>query len=59
MLGEDFLELERFFLEFLEDAVDVGPVEADSRRFAGELISLEKSGEGARDTVEEGFGRGG
>ena len=34
---EDFAEFGGFFVEFVEDAFDVGPVEADAGGFAGEL----------------------
>ena len=50
------LEFAGFFLEFGEDAVDVGPVEADAGGFAGELQGFEESGEGAGDAVEDGDG---
>ena len=47
------MEFAGFFLEFGEDAVEVVPVEADAGGFAGELEGLEKSGEGARDAVQD------
>ena len=38
---QDFAELVGFFVEFVEDAFDVVPVEADTGGFAGELETLE------------------
>ena len=50
------MEFLGFFGEFGEDAVEVVPVEADACSFAGELEGFEKSGESARDTVQDGSG---
>src|SRR5208283_6224935 len=42
-----------FFGEFVEDAVDVVPIEADARGFARELQAFEKRGKSARNAVED------
>ncbi len=45
-----------FFSEFVEDAVDVVPIETDARGLAGELKTFEKRGKSPRDSVEDGDG---
>ena len=55
--AEDGLEFVGFFCEFGEDAIDVVPVEADTRSFAGELIGFQESGDVFGDAIENGFGR--
>jgi hypothetical protein len=44
--AEGFAEFVGFFAEFVEDAFDVFPVEADAGGFAGELKALEEGGKG-------------
>ena len=56
---EHFPEFARFFVEFVEDAFDVFPVEADAGSFACELEGFEQGGDGGWDTVEERVGVGG
>ena len=41
---EDFAEFAGFFVEFVEDAFDVVPIEADAGGFASELKAFEKGG---------------
>lgn len=53
------MEFVSFFLEFGEDAIEVVPVEADARGFAGELKGFQESGERAGDAIEEGGRLGG
>ncbi len=54
LFAERFAEFVGFFAEFVEDAVDVFPVEADAGGFAGELETLEEGGKGGDYAVEEG-----
>jgi len=51
--AEDFAEFGGFFEEFVEDAFDVWPVEADAGGFAGKLESFEESGDGMGDAIEQ------
>ena len=53
--AEDFTEFVGFLAEFLEDAFDVLPVEADASGFASELKAFEKGGKGGDYAVEEGW----
>lgn len=54
-VGEDCAKFVGFFVEFVEDAVDGIPVEADAGGLAGELEGFEQRGEGVRDAVEDGW----
>lgn len=57
--AEHFAEFGGFFAEFVEDAFDVVPVEADAGGFAGELEGLEKGGDGMGNPIEKRLGVGG
>ena len=49
--GEKLAEFVGFFGEFIKDAVDVVPIEADARGFTGELVAFEQSGQAAGNAV--------
>ena len=53
---EGVAEFGGFFSEFVEDAVDIVPIETDARGLASELKTFEKRGKSPRDAVEDGDG---
>ena len=56
--GGGLLEFVEFLADFVEDAIDIGPIESGGGGFGGDLGGFGEGGLGAGDAVEEALGGG-